>query len=229
MTGLRDLIRNPRVAAVVAVAAVLFVGYRVYQGMPGSGRDPHPAGSVAAPGPADREVPPGGGGRAPALRDTIPDVTKSVGSAAGGGSGNGAAPVEGLMRLAGGAASRGKDAAGPRGEAPWSWDRNPFLPAERSDLSSGQLLPGFHGTSSRGPNGGRLDLLAAFRGTVVSGGQGVAIFGDRIVSEGGVVGGWTVDKVEPYRVVVRHGTESRTLEMFRPSPPARRGEKEETP
>jgi len=220
--GLRDLIRDPRVAAVLAASAVVFVGYRVYQGMPGSGSDPSPAGSVAAPGPADREAPPGGGGRAPALRDTIPDVTKSVGSAAGGGSGNGAAPVEGLMRLAGGAASRGKDAAGPRREAPWSWDRNPFLPAERGDLPAGQLLPRFHDSSPRGPNGaGRLDLQAAFRGTVVSGGKGVAIFGDRIVSEGGTVGEWTVDRVEPYRVVVRRGTESRTLEMFRLSPPGR--------
>ena len=220
MRGLRDLIRDPRVAAVLAASAVVFVGYRVHQGMPGSGSDPSPSGSVAAPGPADREVPPGGGGRAPALRDTIPEAAKNMGSAARGDSGNGAAPVEGLMRLAGGAASRGKDAAGPRGEAPWSWDRNPFLPAERRELSSG-ILPGFHGTSSRGPNGGRLDLQAAFRGTVVSGDQGVAIFGDRIVSEGGTVGEWTVEKVEPYRVVMRHGTESRTLEMFRPSPPGR--------
>ena len=234
MTGLRDLIRNPRVAAVVAVAAVLFVGYRVYQGMPGSGRDPHPAGSVAAPGPADREAPPGGGGRAPALRDTIHDSANGVGSTAGETSDNGAPPVGGLTRLPGGAASRGKGAAvgapGPRREAPWAWDRNPFLPAEKTDLLPRQLLPGLHGWSSGEAKGARrLDLQVAFHGTVVSGGQGVAIFGDRIVSEGGVVGGWTVDKVEPYRVVVRHGTESRTLEMFRPSPPARRGEKEETP
>ncbi len=226
MTGVRDLIRDPRVAAVLAVSAFLFVGYRVYQGVPGSGSDPHPAGSTAVPGPADREVPPGGGGRAPALRDAIPDAAKGVGSTAGESSGNGAPLVDGLTRLPGGAASRGKGtamgAAGPRREASWSWDRNPFLPAEKKDLPPGQLLPGLHGSSSGEAKGAwRLDPQVAFRGTVVSRGQGVAIFGDRIVSEGGTVGEWTVDRVEPYRVVVRRGAESRTLEMFRPSPPGR--------
>ncbi len=199
MTGVRNLIRDRRVAAFVAVSAALFVGHRVHQGMPGSGSDPRPAGSAAAP-----------------------DPTKSVGSAAGETPGHGASPVDGFMRLPGSAASRGEHASGPRQEAPWSWHRNPFLPAERSDLPPGQLLPGLHGPSSRGAKGaGRLALQVAFRGTVVSGGQGVAIFGDRIVSEGGTVGEWTVDRVEPYRVLVRRGTESRTLEMFGPSPPSR--------
>ena len=207
MTGVRDLIRDPRVAAVVAVSAVLFVGYRVHQGTAqetaqgtaGSESAPRPAGSTAAP-----------------------DTTKSVGTAVGETSGNGAPPLDGFMRLPGGAASRGKDAAGLRREAPWSWDRNPFLPPEKKDLPPGQLLPGVHGSSSGGAKRyGRLDLQFAFRGTVVSGGQGVAIFGDRIVSKGGTVGEWTVARVEPYRVVVRRGTESRTLEMFRPSPPGR--------
>ncbi len=208
MTGVRDLIRDPRVAAVVAVSAFLFVGYRVYQGVPGSRSDSHPTGSAAA---------------AP---DAIPDTAKGVGSTAGETSGNGAPPVDGFMRVPGGAASRGKGAAvgaaGPRREAPWSWDRNPFLPAEKKDLPPGQLLPGLHGSSSGEAQGAwRLDPQVAFRGTVISGGQGVAIFGDRIVSEGSTVGEWTVDRVEPYRVVVRRGTESRTLEMFRPSPPGR--------
>lgn len=199
MTGVRDLIRDPRVAAVVAVSAFLFVGYRVYQGVPGSASDPHPTGSAAA----------------------APDTAKSVGSAAET-SDNGAPPVDGFTRLPGGAASRGKGAAGPRREVPWAWDRNPFLPAEKKDVPQGQLLPGLHGWSSGEAKGARrLDLQVAFHGTVVSGGQGVAIFGDRIVSEGGTVGEWTVDSVEPYRVVMRRGAESRTLEMFRPSPPGR--------
>jgi len=206
VTGVRDLIRDPRVAAVVAASALLFVGYRVHQGTAqetaqeraGSESAPLPAGSTAAP-----------------------DTTKNVGSAAGEIPG-GAPLVDGFMRLPGSAASRGKDAAGARREAPWSWDRNPFLPAEKKDLSPGQLFPGLHGSSSGEAKGAwRLDPQGAFRGTVVSRGQGVAIFGDRIVSEGGTVGEWTVDRVEPYRVVVRRGTESRTLEMFRLSPPGR--------
>jgi hypothetical protein len=195
----RELIRNPRVAAVLAASAVVFVGYRVYQGMPGSASALVPAASAAAP-----------------------DTATGAGSAAGGTSANGAPLVAGFTGIPGGAASRGKSPVQIRPEEPWSWDRNPFLPAGRQDSSPGNLLPGFHDPSSRGSNGaGRLGLQAAFHGTVVSGGQGVAIFGDRIVSEGGTVGEWTVDKVEPYRVVVRRGTESRTLEMFRPSPPGR--------
>jgi len=221
VTGVRDLIRDPRVAAVVAVSAFLFVGYRVYQGVPGSGSDSHPTGSTAVPGPADLEVPPGGGGRASALRDAIPETAKGAASGAEI-SGNGAPPADGVTHLPGGAAARGRGAAGPRREAPWSWDRNPFLPAEKKDVPQGQLLPGLHGSSSGEVTGAsRLDPQVAFRGTVLSRGQGVAIFGDRIVSEGGTVGEWTVDRVEPYRVVVRRGTESRTLEMFRLSPPGR--------
>ncbi len=199
MTGVRDLIRNPRVAAVVAASAVLFVGYRVHQGMPGSASALVPAASAAAP-----------------------DTATGAGSAAGGSSTNGAPLLAGFTGIPGSTASRGKSPVQIRPEEPWSWDRNPFLPAGRQDSSPGHLLPGLHDPSPEGAKeGGHLDLQAAFHGTVVSGGQGVAIFGDRIVSEGGTVGEWTVDRVEPYRVVVRHGTESRTLEMSRPSPPGR--------
>jgi len=64
-----------------------------------------------------------------------------------------------------------------------------------------------------------LDRLRAlgFRGTVVAGRVGMAIFGSRLVPVGERIGGWTVERVEPYRVAVRRGGETRVVEMFKPA------------
>ena len=69
--------------------------------------------------------------------------------------------------------------------------------------------------AKREPEGG---LLADLRGTVITGNHGIAIFGDRLVPAGGKVGEWTVEKVAPYGVSLRRGGETRTVEMFKPSP-----------
>lgn len=194
--SVRDLTRDPRVAAATVVAAALLVGYRVHQGASGPALASPAAASVAAP--------------------EVEEHAGHAGPAAGGGRGRGTPPVSTFTPIVMGAASPGRGAPRTSREPAWSWDRNPFLPAARMDLPP----PGVHGPSSgeaEARGAARLDLQAALRGTVVSGGRGVAIFGDRIVSEGETLGEWTVAQVEPYRVVVRRGAERRTLEMHGPS------------
>jgi hypothetical protein len=97
-------------------------------------------------------------------------------------------------------------------EVAWSWERNPFLPAEKgvpagigSGISAGPSEP----VEGRG-------VPADLRGTVVAGRVGMAIFGSRLVPVGGTIGGWTVERVEPYRVAMRRGAETRVVEMFKP-------------
>jgi len=102
----------------------------------------------------------------------------------------------------------------------WSWNRNPFLgPAAERPLA---------GRAARNGNG---DTAAApraegpspeLRGTVVSGATTMAIFrsdrpdgGNRLVPVGGKVGDWTLSRVEPYRVILRRGTETRVLELYK--------------
>jgi len=53
------------------------------------------------------------------------------------------------------------------------------------------------------------------RGTVVSGATTMAIFGSRIVPVGGKIGEWTLSRVEPYRVFLRRGKETRVLELYK--------------
>jgi hypothetical protein len=60
-------------------------------------------------------------------------------------------------------------------------------------------------------------MPADLRGTAVAGSIGMAFFGSRLVPVGGKIGGWTVERVEPYRVVVRRGGETRVVEMFKPA------------
>jgi hypothetical protein len=95
----------------------------------------------------------------------------------------------------------------------WSWNRNPFLgpAAERS-------LPGRTARNGSGdaalvprPEGSSPEL----RGTVVSGATAMAIFGNRLVPVGGKVGEWTLSRVEPYRVSLRRGNETRVLELYK--------------
>jgi hypothetical protein len=95
----------------------------------------------------------------------------------------------------------------------WSWNRNPFLgPAAentapdrttKSGNRDGDLVPRTEGTSP--------DL----RGTVVSGATAMAIFGSRLVPVGGMVGEWTLLRVEPYRVTLLRGKETRVLELYK--------------
>ena len=104
-----------------------------------------------------------------------------------------------------------------RGDRPepgvaWSWQRNPFLPVGSAD--SAAAGPGL----SAGPSGPEdRGMPANLRGTVVAGSAGMAIFGDRLVPVGGKVGEWTVEQVEPYRVAMRKGSETRVVEMFKPA------------
>jgi len=39
--------------------------------------------------------------------------------------------------------------------------------------------------------------------------------GNRLVSLGGQVGEWTLSRVEPYRVSLRRGKETRVLELYK--------------
>ena len=103
--------------------------------------------------------------------------------------------------------------ARPEPEVAWSWERNPFLPV--GSAASAAVDPGVSaGTSDPGEGRG---MPADLRGTAVAGSIGMAFFGSRLVPVGGKIGGWTVERVEPYRVVVRRGGETRVVEMFKPA------------
>ena len=102
----------------------------------------------------------------------------------------------------------------------WSWNRNPFLgPAAESPLA-GRTARNGSGDAALfpGPEGPSPEL----RGTVVSGATAMAIFrsdrpdgGNRLVPVGGKVGDWTLSGVEPYRVSLRRGKETRVLELYK--------------
>lgn len=95
----------------------------------------------------------------------------------------------------------------------WTWNRNPFLvPAAESSPA---------GRSARNGNGDPALLprpegpSPELRGTVVSGDAAMAIFGNRLVPVGGKVGDWTLFRVEPYRIFLRRGKETRVLELYK--------------
>lgn len=95
----------------------------------------------------------------------------------------------------------------------WSWQRNPFLPVgSAGSVAAGPVLS----TGPSDPGEGR-GMPADLRGTVVAGRVGIAIFGSRLVPVGGKIGDWTVEQVEPYRVAMRKGSETRVVEMFKPA------------
>ena len=193
MKGPRRLLRDPRFAAGVVVVAVLLVGYRV-MGLSGSASSA-PLVTAAAAAPAGER------------------------GAAGEASGSGALSAGALSPLSRRAARAGGGATRAGGESAWSWDRNPFLPAWRDETvkSAPGSIPEAAGTA------GALDPLSSLRGTVVSGGERYAIVGDEVVPLGETVSGWTVERIEPYRVVVRRGAEVRTLELVGPVPGGTRG------
>ena len=102
----------------------------------------------------------------------------------------------------------------------WAWNRNPFLgPAAESPLAGRISGNGNgHAAPATREEGGLPDL----RGTIVSGAESLAIFrshrpdgGNRLVPVGAKVGDWTLSRVEPYRVFLRRGAETRVLELYK--------------
>jgi hypothetical protein len=95
----------------------------------------------------------------------------------------------------------------------WNWERNPFLPP------NGPRDAATIGAAGGPPGESRAPTL---RGTVAGGGGGAAIFRgdaadgrDVLVPLGGRIGGWTLAVVEPYRVCLRKGKETKVLELYR--------------
>ena len=101
----------------------------------------------------------------------------------------------------------------PESGVAWSWRRNPFLPA--GSKASAAIDPGLFARPAD-PGEGR-EMPPDLRGTVVAGSTGMAIFGSRLVPVGGKVADWTVERVDPYRVVMHKGSETRVVEMYKPA------------
>jgi len=95
----------------------------------------------------------------------------------------------------------------------WTWNRNPFLgPGAESSLAGRSARFGNGDvTLFPRPQGPSPEL----RGTVVSGDAAMAIFGNRLIPVGGKVGDWTLSRVEPYRIFLRRGKETRVLELYK--------------
>jgi len=109
-------------------------------------------------------------------------------------------------------------AGGP--EPAWNWARNPFLSPSASlpQGTAGAAEPG----DAADPGDAAEPAVPKLRGTVVGKGDGSAIFrgsrpdgGDQRGPVGGAIGDWTLSKVEPYRVFLRRGKETRVLELYR--------------
>jgi len=102
----------------------------------------------------------------------------------------------------------------------WAWSRNPFLgPAAESPAGNRTAGNGNGGAAATAREEGEPQEL---RGTIVSGTLSLAIFrshrpdgGNRLVPVGGKVGDWTLSRVEPYRVSLRRGKETRVLELYK--------------
>ena len=102
----------------------------------------------------------------------------------------------------------------------WSWNRNPFLGPAAERPPAGRAARGGSGDAAPVPlpEGPSPELT----GTIVSGTVSLAIFrghrpdgGNRLVPVGGKVGEWTLSRVEPYRVFLRRGAETRVLELYK--------------
>ncbi len=177
MMPVREWMRDKRVAAVLVVVAIAFVGYRWIG--PGKGSAP------AVPGTSVAISPPVG------VQESTPPPFVP------------APPVPVSAPIP----------AGWTGPA-WSWNRNPFL------TQAGHTARNGNGEAAL-PAGGE-GIALELRGTVVSGAAAMAIFrshgpdgGGRLVPVGGNIGEWTLFRVEPYRVSLRRGKETRVLELYR--------------
>ena len=83
-------------------------------------------------------------------------------------------------------------------------------------------MPAGNGNGDAAPATREEGGLPELRGTIVSGTASLAIFrspgtdgGNRLVPVGGMVGEWTLSRVEPYRVSLRRGKETRVLELYK--------------
>lgn len=101
----------------------------------------------------------------------------------------------------------------------WSWSRNPFLAASEAGTAG---RTGGSGSGESPPPAGGEGPSPELQGTVISGATAMAIFrghrpdgGNRLVPVGGAVGEWTLFRVEPYRVSLRRGKETRILELYK--------------
>jgi hypothetical protein len=102
----------------------------------------------------------------------------------------------------------------------WSWNRNPFLgPAAEGPLAG---RPPRNGTGDAAPVPRPVGGMPELSGTIVSGSASMAIFrghrpdgGNRLIPVGGKVGDWTLFRVEPYRIFLRRGNETRVLELYK--------------
>ncbi len=179
MKPIREYMRDKRVAAVLAAAALLAVGYRMVQSR-----------AVSPPGQAVEAPPPGAYPAGPAAVPPGPAASPQV-------------------------RARLSVPAGYSGPA-WNWDRNPFLAPSAGDARG-----------AAGPAGAADEYVADLSvprllGTVANRGGGSAIFrgerpdgGDVLVPAGGSIAGWTLSSVEPYRVFLRRGKETRIVELYR--------------
>ena len=102
----------------------------------------------------------------------------------------------------------------------WSWSRNPFLGPAAERPPAGRAARNGSGDAAAVPR--PEESSPELRGTVVSGATTMAIFrsdrpdgGNRLVPVGGKVGDWTLSRVEPYRVTLRRGKETRVLELYK--------------
>ena len=102
----------------------------------------------------------------------------------------------------------------------WSWGRNPFLgPAGERAAAEGA---GGNRNGDAAASAREEGELPELRGTIVSGAESLAILrshgpdgGNRLVPVGGKIGDWTLSGVEPYRVSLRRGKETRVLELYK--------------
>jgi hypothetical protein len=207
----RELMKDPRVAGGLAALALLFVIYRVtHMGRPAAtpARADNGASAgetaVAAPAPADALSAPNG-------------------------------------PLAAVALDNGASAALPKGDVAWNWDRNPFIgpPKKGAGAPAAEevypkiVVPGFgpKAAPATAPATGEppvekaSEALPGLRGTVMSGGRGIAVFGAKLVPEGGQLAGWTVERVTAYDVTVSKGSERRTIGLSRLGSPEGKGGK----
>lgn len=103
----------------------------------------------------------------------------------------------------------------------WNWERNPFLAPSAADARGGDGPSGAAAGGAAGEYGADLPVPRLL-GTVAAREGGSAIFrgelqdgGDVLVPAGGSIAGWTLAAVEPYRVFLRRGKETRIVELYR--------------
>lgn len=102
----------------------------------------------------------------------------------------------------------------------WSWNRNPFLGPAGERPPTGGTAGNRDGDASQAAR--EEGEVPELKGTIVSGSVSLAILRshrpdgeNRLVPVGGKIGDWTLSGVEPYRVSLRRGKETRVLELYK--------------